>query len=39
MLPGRPGLIAALEEGLRAHVCTDEEEALAWLDGFSAVHH
>jgi hypothetical protein len=33
------GLITAMQEGLRAHVCTSEDEALAWLDAFSAVHH
>jgi hypothetical protein len=39
LLPERPGLVAAMEEGLRAHVCASEDEALAWLDAFAAVHH
>ena len=37
--PDHAGLVAAMEEGLSAHVCTDEDEAIAWLDAFSAVHH
>jgi hypothetical protein len=30
--PERSGIIAAAAEGLHAHVCTDEREALEWLD-------
>ena len=39
LMEGRPGLVAAMEEGLEAHVCTSEQEALAWLDALNAVHH
>jgi hypothetical protein len=37
--PERTGLIVAAEEGLHAHICEDEEEAVAWLDAVHAVHH
>jgi hypothetical protein len=30
--PERTGLIVAAEEGLHAHICAQEEEAVAWLD-------
>jgi hypothetical protein len=35
----RAGLITAAEEGLRAHICTDEDEAVAWLEAVHAVRH
>jgi len=37
--PERTGLIAAAEEGLRAHICEEEDEAIAWLESVHAVHH
>ena len=37
--PQRTGLIVAAEEGLRAHICEDEDEAVAWLEAVHAVHH
>jgi len=37
--PERAGLVTAAEEGLRAHICTDEEEAVAWLEAVHAVRH
>jgi len=37
--PERTGVIVAAEEGLRAHVCTGEEEAVAWLEAVHAVRH
>jgi hypothetical protein len=30
--PERTGLFAAAEEGLHAHICSDEREAMEWLD-------
>jgi hypothetical protein len=39
LLEGNPGLVAAMAEGLLAHVCTTEDEAIAWLDAFTAVRH
>ncbi|VTR93310.1 Uncharacterized protein OS=Pedosphaera parvula (strain Ellin514) GN=Cflav_PD5412 PE=4 SV=1 [Gemmata massiliana] len=30
--PDRTGLLVAAEEGLRAHICATEAEAVAWLD-------
>ena len=30
--PNKIGLVVAAEEGLQAHVCEDEAEAIAWLD-------
>lgn len=37
--PDHAGLVAAMEEGLSAHVCTDEAEAMAWLETSSAMYH
>jgi len=34
--PQKTGLLIAAEEGLDAHICTTEAEALSWLDGLSA---
>ena len=33
------GLVTAMEEGLSAHICTDEDEAIAWLDTSVAMYH
>lgn len=30
--PERTGMVTAAQEGLHAHVCADEREALEWLD-------
>jgi len=37
--PDHAGLVTAMEEGLSAHVCTDEDEAMAWLDTSIAMYH
>jgi hypothetical protein len=37
--PEKAGLVTAAEEGLRAHICTEVDEANAWLDAFHARHH
>ena len=34
--PHKIGLIVAAEEGLQAHICEDEDEAIAWLDAAAA---
>ena len=34
--PHKIGLIVAAEEGLHAHICEDEAEAIAWLDAAAA---
>ena len=34
--PNKIGLIVAAEEGLHAHICEDEAEAIAWLDAAAA---
>ena len=33
--PDKTGLLVAAEEGLRAHVCLTEREAIAWLSAFA----
>ena len=35
--PHKTGLLVAAEEGLHAHICEDEAEAIAWLDAAAAV--
>lgn len=30
--PAKTGLLVAAEEGLDAHICQSEREAIAWLD-------
>lgn len=30
--PEKTGLLVAAEEGMRAHICESESEAIAWLD-------
>ena len=37
--PERIGLLVAAEEGLKAHICEDETEAIAWLDAAAAAAH
>ena len=34
--PTKIGLVVAAEEGLQAHICEDEDEAIAWLDTAAA---
>ena len=34
--PHKIGLIVAAEEGLQAHICEDESEAIAWLEAAAA---
>ena len=34
--PKKIGLVVAAEEGLHAHICEDEDEAIAWLDAAAA---
>ena len=34
--PKKIGLVVAAEEGLQAHICEDQAEAIAWLDAAAA---
>jgi hypothetical protein len=34
--PQETGLLVAAEEGLQAHICESESEAIAWLDAQAA---